>query len=64
MTPCLPCCVGAVGSVIMAVDEDSNWLVTADVDGLVKVWDISQYCLYDNSEDGVVTDPPRKHMQS
>ena len=32
------------GSIIMAIDENNQWLATGDVDGLVKTWDISQYC--------------------
>ena len=45
----------------MAIDEDSNWLATGDVDGLVKVWDISLYCLYDSAD--IITDAPRMSQQ-
>ncbi|XP_061074254.1 WD repeat-containing protein 49-like [Conger conger] len=33
------------GSIIMTVDRSSRYLVTADTDGGVKVWDIQDYCL-------------------
>ncbi|ELU05069.1 hypothetical protein CAPTEDRAFT_229382 [Capitella teleta] len=46
-----------VGSLVMVVDEHSHWMATGDVDGLIKVWDISQYCMYD-SEDSIITTPP------
>ncbi|XP_074661966.1 cilia- and flagella-associated protein 337-like isoform X2 [Tubulanus polymorphus] len=49
-----------VGSVIMAIDETDEYLVTGDVDGLVKVWDISEYCLYHTSAEPVLTPPPLK----
>ncbi len=50
----------AVGSIIMAVDRESyRWLVTADVDGLVKVWDVIDYCTEDSEE--VYKEPPRNY---
>ena len=43
----------------MAVDQLTNkWLVTGDVDGLVKVWNISDYVL--EPSDHIVTTPPRE----
>jgi len=39
----------AAGSIVMAVDEAERWLATGDVNGVVKVWDISDYCVVDNS---------------
>jgi WD40 repeat protein len=49
-----------VGSLIMAVDAEGHWMATGDVDGLIKVWDISQHCLYDSPEEGEInTTPPR-----
>ena len=29
----------------MAVDVENHYMVTGDVDGLVKVWDIAEYCI-------------------
>jgi hypothetical protein len=45
----------------MAVDNNNHYLVTGDVDGLVKVWDIQEYCLQDTAVD-VITTPPRKYF--
>ncbi|XP_035239652.1 WD repeat-containing protein 49-like [Anguilla anguilla] len=33
------------GSIIMTVDRSARYLITADMDGGVKVWDIQDYCL-------------------
>ena len=35
----------SAGSIIMATDSNNHYLVTADVDGLVKVWEIQTYAL-------------------
>ncbi|XP_077981287.1 cilia- and flagella-associated protein 337-like isoform X2 [Glandiceps talaboti] len=45
-----------VSSVIMAVDEDSHYLVTGDTEGHVKVWDIQEYCV--RHPDQLITQPP------
>lgn len=29
----------------MTVDETNSYLVTGDADGIIKVWDISEYCI-------------------
>ena len=42
----------------MAVDNDNHHLVTADVDGVVKVWDITEYAL--TLQDTPVSSPPGK----
>ena len=42
----------------MAVDKEGHVLVTGDVDGLIKVWDITEHCLYDKDE--VDNSTPRK----
>ena len=34
----------------MAVDNMNQYLVTGDADGLVKVWDITEYCLRSRPE--------------
>ncbi|XP_064596054.1 WD repeat-containing protein 49-like isoform X2 [Liolophura sinensis] len=47
------------GSIIMATDKNNHYLVTGDVDGNIKVWDITEYCLHYN-EDLVTTLPPLK----
>ena len=41
----------------MAVDKESRYLVTGDVDGWLKTWSISEYCT--KAQDQVVTTPPR-----
>ncbi|KAK2183025.1 hypothetical protein NP493_327g03000 [Ridgeia piscesae] len=46
-----------VGSIIMGIDASCHWLVTGDVDGLLKVWDISEYCLH-AVEETLTTPPP------
>ena len=44
----------------MGVDASCHWLVTGDVDGLVKVWDISEYCLH--SVEKTTVTPPRESL--
>ncbi|KAI1893903.1 hypothetical protein AGOR_G00128440 [Albula goreensis] len=44
------------GSIIMTVDKGGQFLITADTDGGVKVWDIQDYCLQSN--EGVSQEPP------
>ncbi|KAJ8410758.1 hypothetical protein AAFF_G00187150 [Aldrovandia affinis] len=34
------------GSIIMTVDKSGRYLITADMDGGVKVWEIQDYCLH------------------
>ena len=43
----------------MATDAESHWLVTGDTDGVVKVWDISEYCKHAAEE--IVSTPPREY---
>ncbi|XP_013414484.2 WD repeat-containing protein 49-like [Lingula anatina] len=43
-------------SVIMATDQHNQYLVTGDVDGNMKVWNISEYCI--RQADDVVTNQP------
>jgi WD40 repeat protein len=45
----------------MAVDQTDHWLATGDVDGVVKVWDIMDYCITDT--DQLVTYLPRFVVQ-
>jgi len=40
----------------MAVDKMAKWLVTGDQDGLIKVWDIANYCTELSAD--LVTQPP------
>ncbi len=35
----------------MAIDPTNEMLATADVEGNVKLWDISKYCLTEGSEE-------------
>ena len=44
----------------MTTDTDNHYLVTGDVDGLIKAWDISEYCIRET--DDVVTASPRKML--
>ncbi|KAM9190042.1 cilia- and flagella-associated protein 337 isoform 1-T1 [Dugong dugon] len=44
------------GSIIMSIDKLNRYLVTGDLDGWVKVWNIEDYCL--NSSQNKVTQPP------
>ncbi|EDO44327.1 predicted protein [Nematostella vectensis] len=44
------------GSLTMAVDGTNSYLVTGDADGLIKVWDISEYCV--EEPDNTITQPP------
>ncbi|XP_048581905.1 WD repeat-containing protein 49 isoform X2 [Nematostella vectensis] len=44
------------GSLTMAVDDTNSYLVTGDADGLIKVWDISEYCV--EEPDKTITQPP------
>ena len=41
----------------MTVDETNTYLVTGDADGVIKVWDISEYCIASVIEND---NPPRK----
>ena len=43
----------------MAVEGTSQWLVTGDVDGLIKMWNISEYCI--KAADDIITDTPRMY---
>ena len=41
----------------MTVDETNSYLVTGDAEGVIKVWDISEYCAACTADDD---SPPRK----
>lgn len=41
----------------MATDKNNQYLVTGDVDGLLKVWEIIEYATH--TVDTTVTEPPR-----
>ena len=49
-----------VGSIVMGVDTTSHWLVTGDVDGVVKSWDIHDYL--DEYQGTLITDPPSLYI--
>ncbi len=54
-------CLVTASCIIAAVDqEDNQWLVTADQDGLTKVWNISEYCI--RAGDDFITNAPRKNI--
>ncbi|XP_041126735.1 WD repeat-containing protein 49-like isoform X2 [Polyodon spathula] len=44
------------GSIIMTVDRTCKYLITGDIDGCVKVWNIQEYCLH--YSDSVINQPP------
>lgn len=39
----------------MEVDESEQYLATGDVNGIVKIWNISDYCLNVNPNDNILT---------
>uniref|UniRef100_A0AAY4DDV3 WD repeat domain 49 n=1 Tax=Denticeps clupeoides TaxID=299321 RepID=A0AAY4DDV3_9TELE len=45
------------GCIIMTVDGSGRYLVTADLDGSVKVWDIEEYCV--TPLEGVINQDPK-----
>ena len=47
----------SAGFLTMTVDDTNSYLVTGDADGVIKVWDIAEYCIgnMDNNDT-----PPRK----
>ncbi|XP_025081449.1 WD repeat-containing protein 49-like isoform X2 [Pomacea canaliculata] len=47
------------GSIIMATDKMNQYLVTADMDGLIKVWDILEYATC-HVDETIVELPPLK----
>uniref|UniRef100_A0A8C3HSK4 WD repeat domain 49 n=1 Tax=Chrysemys picta bellii TaxID=8478 RepID=A0A8C3HSK4_CHRPI len=44
------------GSIIMTIDKMSQYLITGDLAGWVKIWNIQDYCL--GSSENKVTQPP------
>lgn len=46
----------------MAIDKENRYLATGDVDGLIKTWDISQYCMDEQDESDMITEPPSKFL--
>jgi hypothetical protein len=49
----------AAGSIVMAVDKlTSHLLATGDVDGIIKVWNIRDYCIEETGE--ICRSLPRK----
>ncbi|XP_041356070.1 WD repeat-containing protein 49-like [Gigantopelta aegis] len=49
------------GSIIMATDKKNQYLVTGDVDGVIKVWEILEYCMH-HVDDTIQTPPPLKRQ--
>ncbi|XP_056421069.1 WD repeat-containing protein 49 isoform X2 [Hyla sarda] len=43
--------------IVMTIDTTNNYLITGDLDGWIKVWDIQEYCI-DNSEKKTLELPP------
>ncbi|XP_027044038.1 WD repeat-containing protein 49-like [Pocillopora damicornis] len=50
------------GFLTMTVDETNSYLVTGDADGVIKVWDISEYCIASVTENDS-TPPLLKQFQ-
>lgn len=52
------CCGGGVvvSSILMAIDDENHWLATGDTDGMIKIWDVADYCI--QPSDDVITKPP------
>lgn len=50
------------GFLTMTVDETNSYLVTGDADGVIKVWDISEYCIASLTENDS-TPPLLKQFQ-
>ncbi|XP_021372289.1 WD repeat-containing protein 49-like isoform X5 [Mizuhopecten yessoensis] len=48
------------GSIIMATDKLNQWLVTGDADGLIKVWEITEYCMHSQTDVILKSSPPMK----
>ena len=46
----------------MASDKNNQYLVTGDVDGVIKVWEILEYATHSVSEP--ITTPPRKYSRT
>ena len=42
----------------MCIDKDSHYMATGDVDGHIKTWDITEYCV--KAADDVITSSPRE----
>uniref|UniRef100_A0A8C8SMF0 WD repeat domain 49 n=1 Tax=Pelusios castaneus TaxID=367368 RepID=A0A8C8SMF0_9SAUR len=47
----------SIGSIIMTIDKMNQYLITGDLAGWVKIWNIQDYCL-SSSEDKVTQPPP------
>ncbi|XP_071788999.1 cilia- and flagella-associated protein 337-like isoform X2 [Asterias amurensis] len=45
-----------VSFVVMAVNENNHMLVTGDTDGVIKVWNIQEYCVLQS--ESLITEPP------
>ena len=48
----------SAGFLTMTVDDTNSYLVTGDADGVIKVWDMSEYCLGSMADNDT---PPRKY---
>jgi hypothetical protein len=49
-------------SIIMEIDQSETYLATGDVNGLVKLWNIREYCLNVTEGKAVCTVPGEKVM--
>lgn len=51
-------CLIVIAKIVnMGIDPSNHYLATGDMDGLVKIWNISNYC---TSRQGYTTESPRK----
>ena len=39
----------------MEIDESEKYLATGDVNGIVKIWSIADYCLNVDPKDAIIT---------
>jgi len=44
-----------VSSIIMEIDDSERYLATGDVNGVVKIWNISDYCMNIELKDPLIT---------
>lgn len=46
----------------MEIDESEKYLATGDVNGIIKIWNIADYCLGSISSKDIITDDRNYHL--